>query len=130
GRALAAADCGVCVYGGGRRVVGVKLRPGAGHGGLCGGRPCWKEGGAGFRYQNKALTPNGTLKMVLHEGLVAGKSKITIAGKGAGLGVPTLPFAQDPTVKVELRSNTGQCWEATYSTHLKNDTGQFKAKAD
>ena len=130
GSPLTTTDYALCVYDAASSVLGVKLRPVAAHGGLCAGKPCWKEGGTGFRYQNKALTPNGTLKMVLHEGLVAGKSKITIAGKGAGLGVPTLPLAQDPTVKVELRSNTGQCWEAMYSTHLKNDTGQFKAKAD
>jgi hypothetical protein len=36
---------------------------------------------------------------------------------------------QTTAVKVELRSNGG-CWEATYSTHITNDTGQFKAKSD
>jgi len=33
-------------------------------------------------------------------------------------------------VTVQLVNGVGQCWTATYSSTLRNDGQQFKAKAD
>jgi hypothetical protein len=47
------------------------------------------------------------------------------------LGVPALPFAQTPTVVVQLHSSTGSCWGQSYAAPAsRNDAGQFKDKAN
>ena len=96
---------------------------------MCAGRPCWRETGSGFRYDDPELTPDGLRQVVLREGLAAGKAKIFVKGKGANLPMPSLPLAQP--VLVQLHNSDGLCWEATYSAPaLKNQTDQFRDKAD
>lgn len=95
-------------------------------------KPCWQDKPTGFKYRNNDLTPDGIQKMVLKEGLVDGKAKIILKGKGSLLDDPTIPIAVSP-VKVQLL-NGSVCWEATYSSpFIKNTAGpppQFKDKAD
>ncbi len=93
--------------------------------GVCGLKPCWKEGRHGFSYANKLLTPDGVQQLALTEGL-DGKAKITAKGKGVNLDMPPLPLT--PPVRVQLKSTAGACWEAVYSVPSKNDPMQFKAK--
>lgn len=97
-------------------------------GGLCGKKACWKATKHGFTYVNKALAPDGVQQLVLVQGLLPGKAKITAKGKGVNLDMPPLPLAGP--VRVQLKNTGGACWEATYSAPLKNDAAQFKAKAD
>ena len=42
--------------------------------------------------------------------------------------MPTLPLTT--TVTVQLKNEDGVCWEASYSTAIKNLPEQFRAKAD
>jgi hypothetical protein len=42
--------------------------------------------------------------------------------------MPALPPARP--VRVQLKSTTGACWEATYSTAQQNTSTMFKARAD
>ena len=58
----------------------------------------------------------------------ATKTKIVVKGKGDLLPMPILPLT--PPVTVQLKSETGVCWEARYSTAQKNLAEQFRAKAD
>jgi hypothetical protein len=107
-------------------------------GGMCdiaNPKPCWQDKPTGFKYKDKDATPDGITKMVLKEGLVAGKAKIILKGKGSLLDDPTPggpAFATSP-ITVQLRNGTN-CWEAVYSSpYIKNVTGppgQFKDKAD
>jgi hypothetical protein len=96
-------------------------------GGTCGTKPCWKAIKGGFKYQDKLFTPDGLQQVLLKSG-VATKTKILVKGKGDDLPMPTLPLTAP--VRVQLKSESGVCWEATYSTPIKNLAEQFRAKAD
>lgn len=61
---------------------------------------------------------------------VAGKAQLKIGGKGALLGLPALPLAQDQRVRVQLRNNEGHCWQAGYVSATKNDGETFSAKSE
>jgi hypothetical protein len=98
-------------------------------GGDCGGQPCWKPRTHGFKYGNKAGTPNGVVSLFLNDG-DPGTAHISLKASGANLPLPTLPFDQDPTVTIQLANDLGECWEADYSTALRNEIGNFKAKSD
>lgn len=103
-------------------------------GGTCkGGKPCWKSITNGFKFKDPDLTNDGIKVMVLKGNpAVAGKAKIVMVGKGAALPYPgaMLPLTQDVTTTVQLANSDGFCWEAEYSTNIKNDPELFKAKSD
>ena len=125
GNPLATTGFGLCVYdGSGARLVGASI-PG---GGLCGARPCWRASGRGFRYVNRSLTPSGVRQLVLQSG-AAGKSAILVNGLGPLLGLPSLTIVSLP-VTAQLVSSDGTCWDATYSSAVRNGPEQFKAKSD
>ena len=44
--------------------------------------------------------------------------------------IANLARALSDPIRVQLVSSNGGCWEATYSTTLRNQTDQLKAKAD
>jgi hypothetical protein len=96
--------------------------------GSCVGKACWKEQRQGFKYADKDMSPHGLSKIELKAG-EGGKAKITVTGKGASLELPALPILSLP-VTAQLVTSDGTCWEATYSTSLRNLAGEFKAKAD
>src|SRR6185369_8013234 len=98
-------------------------------GGTCHGKPCWKTTKTGFKYKDKDLTPDG-LSFILEKAGVAQAAKVIVKGKGANLAMPTLPLT--PTVTVQLKKNDdpGICWQAAYTTTIKNLPEQFKAKAN
>jgi cysteine-rich repeat protein len=121
----------LCVYdetGGTPRLV---LGTAAPAGGTCRGRPCWRATSTGFKYADPELTPDGLFRILLREGLVPGKGKILVKGRGPNLGLPALPLAQDPAVTVQLKSSDGPCWEARYAAPaLRNTQAQFKDRTD
>jgi Dictyostelium (slime mold) repeat len=94
---------------------------------LCGKKPCWKRARKSLKYRNKALDPDGVQTVVLKFGPDQ-KAKILVKGKGPMLAMPPLPLT--PKVTVQLHNDAGVCWEAQYSTPKKNETQQFKGRAD
>lgn len=50
-------------------------------------------------------------------------------GKGIDLALPPLPLVPPITVRL-VRSDSPACWEATYTTPIKNDAEQLKAKSN
>jgi hypothetical protein len=115
----------LCVY----DAAGEKLSASVPAEGMCGTKPCWTTvGSVGFKYVNKASTPDGITKVKLKAG-DAEKAKIVVNGAGADLHLPALPLATP--VKVQLRQDgSSTCWEATYSTAIQNTATGFKAKSD
>jgi predicted acyl esterase len=97
-------------------------------GGICRGKPCWKEQKRGFRFNDRDLSHGGIQKIILKDG-IDGKAKILVKGRGAGLVLPALPIQALP-VTVQVVNGNGQCWEAVYSGTLRNQEDKFKAKAD
>jgi hypothetical protein len=97
-------------------------------GGICTGKPCWTLVKTGAKYSNKALTPDGILKISLKAGEI-GKAKIKVKGKGASLQLPGFPL--DVPVQVQLRrEDTGACWEGIFSSALVNTGAAFKGRSD
>jgi len=126
GDPLTATDYTLCVWDGSAAPQPILLAH-APAGGTCGTKPCWKTIKGGFKYNDKLLTPDGLQQVLLRSG-PATKAKILVKGKGADLPMPTLPLT--PTVTVQLKSESGVCWEARYTTPQKNLPEQFRAKAD
>ena len=119
GSPLADTDYRVCVYDDSTLVT----KGHAPSGGLCNGRPCWRETNSGFKYRSRELT------IVLKEG-IAGHAKIGVTGKGGtNPPLPALPLPQPATVQVV--NDDGICWESTFSAPANvNDGVKFKDKAD
>jgi len=99
GAPLSTTAYGLCVYEMGAAPA-LKLEATAPAGGLCAGQPCWKETSAGFKYQDRVLTPDGVAMIELKAGPTPGKSTIRVKGKGPRLGLP--PSFVSP-LSVQLR---------------------------
>jgi len=121
-------DYRLCIYDGQNTLVSHASAPAGGTCNAKSPKPCWRESGSGFRYVDRDLTPSGVQQLVLRAG-IAGKGKITLKGRGPTLHTPALPITHLP-VRVQLVNSAGSCWDATYSTTLKNQAGTFKAKSD
>jgi hypothetical protein len=60
-----------------------------------------------------------------------GKASLRVTGKGASLGMPSLPLLQDSKVTVQLKNTQGECWSAAYSAPAsRNQADQFKDRSD
>ena len=97
--------------------------------GLCGGRACWRvTGGQGFRYHDRARTPDGLDRLELRAG-PAGKAKMRVTGRGEHLALPPLPLALP--ARVQLHGRDGECWETLFDAAgtTRNDARRFKARA-
>ncbi len=99
-------------------------------GGVCGGRPCWRERATGFKYVNRAASPAGIRSLLLKSG-PTGHAKVVVNARGSDIAVPALPLLQDPSVTVEVRNDRGVCWAADYSAPaLTNDAAEFRDRSD
>ncbi len=97
--------------------------------GTCGTKPCWKTSGTtGFKYKNKTALPNGIRDVKLKAG-VAGKSQVSVKGKGGSLATPALPLTFPVTAQLIITDGaSSNCWQNTFSTFTKNNALQVKAK--
>jgi len=129
GAPLATTTYQLCVYDGAGRTI---ARASAPPGGICNGRPCWRETSSQFSYKSRDRQPNGkprsSVRLKLRPG-TAGKAKIQIQGRGVHLDLAPLPATQPVTV--QLKSSDGTCWDAVYAVPAsKNDGLQFRDKAE
>ena len=116
----------LCIYDGGDALAASAAAP---PGGLCGGRPCWTATKTGYRYLQKALTPNGLQTVDVRSG-PDGKSRILVKARGTLLSLPSLPVTSLP-LRVQLGNDAGRCWSATYGADVRtNQPGSFKARSD
>jgi hypothetical protein len=88
----------------------------------------WSATGSGFKYRDKTGSAGGITAIGL-KASSQGKGALKVDGKGLRLGMPALPLAQDPKVRLQVSNDTA-CWQADFSTNSKNDGLQFKAKSD
>lgn len=122
-------DYRICVYDGSANsqpLMEAEVYPGEN----CGNAPdCWKETGTtGLKFKSKLGIPNGVTTLTVKAG-PAGKAKLQAKGKGANLGIPAPPLTGPVTVQLVVNDGRSrQCWETTYSTLLRNETGKFDAK--
>ena len=71
-------------------------------------------GTVGYKYLDQTAAEDG-ISQILVRGGAAGRSKIILRGKGAGLSDPTLPLAPANGIRVQLTNeSTGICWESEF----------------
>jgi len=98
---------------------------------LCNGKPCWKElgnppGSTGAKYRDPAAAVAGVRDISLKPGS-EGRARISLKAKGPE--VPALPGGPLPLpLHLQLRTETGGCWESPFSTARVNDGKTFKAQ--
>ena len=121
-------DYALCVYG---SPPGLVLRAEAPGGGTCGpaGDLCWSNEKGFITYEDADLTPSGVSRIVLRTSKRPGASKLAVDVRGANLTPPSLPIGNPPVTAQLLTSDQG-CWEAHYSTRLKNVEGLLSGKSD
>lgn len=117
-------DYRLCVWdstGGVRHLVMDLQAPAAGD---CRGRACWQpiEGG-GFRYVNRSRLPDGLEEMTIQPG-PPGKALVRVRGRGPALPDPTMPFAQDPAIIVQVVNKTSACWGTGFATPADVNTAR------
>jgi hypothetical protein len=116
----------LCVYddsGGTQPLLQAFVPPG----GLCSGRPCWKETPAGFTYYDASTTAHGVQRITLEAG-VSGAARVRVRARGVNLGPPDPPLG--PPVTVQLVASTGAsttCWDTQYPTASRNGDLVFRA---
>jgi hypothetical protein len=127
GQGTQTADFALCVF---DSLGGLMLQSNAPADGTCGTKPCWKvQGLTGFGYKDSLQTPDGVDKIKLKAGL-PGRAKTQFKAKGQNIPPFTLPLTLPVTV--QLQSENGQCWAASFSAAgvSKNDSARFKGKSD
>ena len=122
GAPTAGTDFGICLYderGAGPQLILERRIPGGAR---------WREVSGGYRYNDRGLLGDGIRRVHLHEGF-QGNAKITLEARGANLAMPPVPLGQQSTVTMQL-VRPGACWEARYSTNVRNANGLFRARPD
>ncbi len=118
-------DYTLCIY----DATGRKLSALAPADATCGKRPCWNATGTtGFAYRDRDGMPDGLTQMRLRWGGPA-HAKMQAKDAGSNLQLPMLALTKPVKVQL-LRSDSSVCWEATFSSSIRDDPAQFKAKSD
>lgn len=120
-------DYSVCIYdeaGGSSHLV---LRADAPAGGICDTRDCWEPTSLGYRYRDTEGTPDGLSSVQLRSGS-DGRSRTRARGKGDRLDAPTLPLVGKVTA--QLQAENGMCWDAEFSSPIRNQPQLFRARSD
>jgi cysteine-rich repeat protein len=105
--------------------TGLQLEAAVPPGGRCGRRACWQRARGGFAYRDRKGRHAGIRTLRLRAG------RITVAGRGAPLGLPALPFEADGQVRAQLRrTDGGACWETSFSRAQRRSKRIFRARTD
>lgn len=116
--AITGANIALCVYDNTPALLGqVLVEPG----------PNWSVVSTkGWKYLDKSGAQDGAQKVVL-KASTSNKAKALLKGKGINL--PDIAPALTLPVTVQMvNSQSGLCWESVFTSAIKNQTGQFKAK--
>ena len=96
----------------------------------CAGAPCWAPYEEGYRYIDKKYL-NSSMQMLTLVPGAAGESVVDARLIGSALGPPPLPLDLSLPSQVQLiNPETNACWQATFSSAVRNDAIRFKAVSD
>ena len=102
-------------------------------GGTCDGKDCWSALSTGFRYKDRDGASFGLTSLQLKAG-DDGRASIKLKARGAALDEPSLPLTlvPDGVRAVLINEESGDCWDATFSTPLTDpaDPVKWKARGD
>lgn len=93
--------------------------------GTCRKNACWKPTALGFKMSAPEAVPDGVRKLVVATGP---QSSVNIKAKGASLPAPDAVL--ELPVRLQLQLANGECWEAVFSTALRNDERGMQATSD
>jgi hypothetical protein len=99
---------------------------------LCNNLSCWHRNTRQLTYVDRSATPEGIGGLRLQSG-ADGRASVLLKGKGILLTnrPDPLPLPPLPTsLRAQLQSEDGICWEATFGHPSVNVPGTFKAKSD
>lgn len=91
---------------------------------------CWRTmgtppGSGGFSFRDASAQHDGVTAIRLTT-RPDGRAAILLRGRGAALGLPTLPLGPAESVVAQLRTGDGDCWSAEYAAPARrDDAGQF-----
>lgn len=122
----AGTDIAFCLYdaNGGPTLIVAQAIDGASS---CDGAPCWRGTSRGFSFKNDGLA-TGLQKIKLQAG-TDGKTKIDVKGKGAQLGLASLPLVTPVIAQLVVdEAGTQRCWETAFTIAEKSTDALFKAK--
>jgi hypothetical protein len=94
---------------------------------------CWRSLGkashpTGFAFRNRAGTPDGIVAARLVAG-GDGQARIVVKGRGSHLPTPPLGLGLPVTVELVIADASGSaCWQTTFGTASRDDTGELDAK--
>jgi len=111
----------VCVYDSSNNIV---FNLGIPVGGMCGDKPCWKDGKSGYSFKNKATTSTGVSALSLKAG-IDGKASVKVKAKGSNLSMPTLALSTPVTAQL-INSSDLTCWTATFNMAKTDPASQTK----
>jgi hypothetical protein len=114
-------DLAVCVYDANGSLVGGPVPPGADVSGLA----AWRLISGGTRYTDTAGVAVGITKVKVVPG--AGSGQILAKGRGATLGMPTLPAVLPLTAQL-VNLDNDVCWETAFATARVNVAGRVVAQ--
>ncbi len=90
-------------------------------------RPCWRAKRTASSYRDKDLTPNG-LQQGRAQGGRGGRGEDPREGEGvARSSCRRLPITSLPII-AQLNNSDGVCWQATYSSTIRNDVRPAEGK--
>jgi hypothetical protein len=123
-------DYALCLYDQTAGVWSLALEANAPAASTCSAKPCWIAKKAGFKYASEDGVPQGLVDLSINARSKIGQASISAKGVGPHLLLPALPLHEDPQVTVQLRDSAGGCWGADFSTAMKSDATQFRAKSE
>ena len=126
GAPLATTSYALCMYdAAGTRIAAAAIPAG----GVCTGKPCWKETKVSFTYADKAGFSDGVRRLQLTAGAKAGKTSLAAKGRGPSLMLPPMPIAAAslPLV-VQLQPSTGTCFETALASLGRNTAAKLTAR--
>jgi hypothetical protein len=113
-------DLAVCVYDASGALVGGAVPRGAD----IAGTAAWRLISGGTRYTDTSGTAAGITKVKVIPG--TGSGQILAKGRGATLGMPTLPATLPLTAQL-VNLDNGVCWETPFATAKVNAAGKVVA---
>jgi len=124
GDPLDTTDYTLCIYAGPESAPLMEVTAPAG--GTCLGRPCWKAKGNArqvkrFKYSDAGHSSDGLVRVVLRGRPSVARAHLVVVGRGDNLPLPDLPLPEPVRVQL-VKSDSPDCWEATYSSPAKKNT--------
>jgi hypothetical protein len=89
----------------------------------------WTARSSGWKYVDRTAMPGTITGLTIKRSAVPLRSRIDVRAE-AGAVIPELPFHLDRRMVVQLHSEAGGCWGATFAVSDRNDPASFSARSE